>query len=44
MLLLPRTRTSSEFVDEFVATFRVKNAISIVEDGNGLKIDDVLGQ
>lgn len=39
----PRTRAPPEFVDEVVAAFRAnEDAISTVDDDNGLKSDDVL--
>jgi hypothetical protein len=40
----PRTRAPPEFVDEVVAAVRAnEDAISTVDDDNGLKSDDVLG-
>ena len=39
----PRTRAPPEFIDEVVAAFRAnEDAISTVDDDNGLKSDDVL--
>ncbi|MDB9254108.1 hypothetical protein [Halorubrum ezzemoulense] len=39
----PRTRAPPEFVDEVVAAFQANgDAISTVDDDNGLKSDDVL--